>query len=93
MSAARESHSISVIEKNYLLNKRKKIYISLEDLGDDEWVWDEFELKKFRKMWREDLSLRSIAKNLKRTETSVLLLAFDQIDKSIIQPRSDWKIR
>ena len=93
MSVATDSQTITILEKNYLKKERKQIYISLEDLGDDEWVWDEFELRKFRKLWREDISILSIARILKRSETSVLLLSLDQIDKSLIKPRPDWKIR
>lgn len=80
-------------EQYYMRNTRKNIYVALEDLGDDEWLWDEVEIKFFKKLWREGLRLCDIASKLKRTETAVLLLSLDQLAKGFIRPREEWQIR
>lgn len=86
-----EAKVIGKLESYYLEHKRGNLHISLEDLDDTEWFWSLSEVERFDKLWKQRITLKDIAKELKRSETAVFLQALDRIDKGKVRPRH-WNI-
>jgi hypothetical protein len=88
----KEKITTTKMENYYLRNKRNMIYIALEDVEDTDFFWSSREIRKFDNLWKEKMSLKEIAKDMHRSEISVLLLSFDRILRGLIEPREGWKI-
>lgn len=80
------------MENYYLRNQRNMIYIALEEVDDTDFFWSRKEIWKFDKYWEANAPIKEIAKEMHRTEISVLLLSFDRILRGLIKPREGWKI-
>jgi hypothetical protein len=86
-----EKMAAAAMERYYLRLKRNNIHISLEDIEDTEWMWSDREVNRFKKLWRQDATLKDMAKLLKRSEIAVFFQALDQLYKGKIKPRN-WNI-
>lgn len=72
--------------------KSGNIYISLEDIPDAEWIWSEKDIIHFDILWGLDMPVPDIARQFRRSETSIVLLAFDRALQGKIVPRQGWNI-
>ncbi|MEC2757790.1 helix-turn-helix domain containing protein [Bacillus cereus] len=63
---------------------RLKIYIALEEAN---FIWDERDVIRFRKMWKQGMSLPKMAKALRRHQAEDALLVIDQADQELITNR------
>ncbi|WP_322925349.1 helix-turn-helix domain containing protein [Paenibacillus campi] len=63
---------------------RRNIHIALEELN---FVWDENELKRFRRMWTAGYTLPAIALAFDRDPDEVVLLVMDQARAGEIKRR------
>lgn len=63
---------------------RRNLYIALEEL---DLVFDESEVIRLQKMWKEDKGILEIAKELGRHQLEIAALIMDQADKNIIKSR------
>lgn len=61
-----------------------KKYIVLED---ENFEWDEVNIKKFREMWNADVDFFEICRALKRKQIQVALLILDQAQAGHIKKR------
>jgi hypothetical protein len=91
MKVYSEKSAITKMERYYLRHKRPVIYTALENIEDTEWFWSRKEIRKFDRLWNQDMPIRDIAKELRRTEMAVFLLSLDRLFKEKIKPRN-WKI-
>jgi phenylpyruvate tautomerase PptA (4-oxalocrotonate tautomerase family) len=89
---SKEKSTITKMENYYLRNQRNMIYIALEEVEDTDFFWSKKEIRKFDILWKQKISLKEIAKEMHRSEISVLLLSFDRILRELIEPREGWKI-
>lgn len=80
------------LENSFLRNKRNNIYIALEEVEDTDFFWSLQEIQYFDELWFDEISLVNIAKEMRRSEMSVFLLAFDRIARGNIKPRKGWSI-
>ena len=87
----KENRARAKIESYYLRLNRNVIYTSLEDIEDTEWFWAPSEIKRFDKLWKEDVPIRDMAVELGRSEIAVFLQSLDRLYKGKIQDRG-WKI-
>jgi hypothetical protein len=86
-----ENKCIGRVEHYYLKHKRNKIHVAMEDIEDTEWFWSEKEVRKFRRLWKMNMRIDHIAKEMKRSEVAIMFLALDQIHQKNIRAR-DWNI-
>lgn len=63
---------------------RHNLYIALEEL---DLVFDESEVIRLQKMWKEDKGILEIAKELGRHQLEIAALIMDQADKNKIKSR------
>ncbi|MED1407032.1 helix-turn-helix domain containing protein [Bacillus mycoides] len=76
---------MSVVRNHEAMKEsRLKIYIALEEAN---FIWDERDIIRFREMWKQDMSLPEMAKELRRHQSEVALLVIDQADKYMIENR------
>jgi hypothetical protein len=80
------------LESYYLQFQRAKIYTTFEEVEETDWHWAEREIKRFDELWKADMPLREMAKELRRSELAVMLAAFDRLARGKIKPREGWKI-
>ena len=92
MKVTREEMVKGQLENSYLRFNRNLIYIALEEVEDTDFFWSPIEIQNFDEMWFDSIPLTDIAKEMRRTEMSVFLLAFDRIARGKIEPRKEWKI-
>lgn len=79
--------------KNYKTHKRfNHLYISLDDIPDADFFWSDKEVINFDILWNLDTPISEIAKMMKKSEISILLLSFDRVLKGKVKSRSGWKI-
>lgn len=78
----------------YVLHKLRKdrIYIPLEDVPDTEWFWTDREKNQFDILWHLDMPVKDLAEYFNKSETSVVLMAFDRLLRGVIKPREGWTI-
>lgn len=81
-----------MIDNNYVRKYRDSIHLALEDIPDIEFLWLGHEIKRFEVLWRQGMPLSDIAKELNKSEISVLLQAFDRLLRGVIEPRKGWQI-
>ncbi|MGD6898628.1 hypothetical protein [Bacillus infantis] len=72
--------------------RRAKIYTTFEEVEETDWHWAEREIRKFDELWKADMPLREMAKELRRSELAVMLAAFDRLARGKIKPREGWRI-
>jgi hypothetical protein len=65
--------------------------VALEDVEDTNFFWSQEEIQRFDEMWFEDMPMTDIAKEMRRTELSVFLLAVDRMFQGKNKPRKGWK--
>jgi hypothetical protein len=87
-----EEKDIRITENRLLTQRRRYIYIALEELEEAEFLWGRWSLKEFDRLWNEDIPLTEIAETLEKTETACLLLALDRVMLGKLEPRRGWKI-
>jgi phenylpyruvate tautomerase PptA (4-oxalocrotonate tautomerase family) len=92
LALSKEKITITKMENYYLRKQRNMIYIALEDVEDTDFFWSRKEIRKFDLLWEENMPIAEIAKEMHRTEISVLLLSFDRLLKGNIEPRERWHI-
>lgn len=68
---------IAAQEKKYVLFGEKNV----------KWIWEEWELIRFREMWNDGAGLNTIAKDLKTNQRSVSLLIQEQAEDGYIKQR------
>ena len=49
------------------------------------WIWDDWELNRFRGMWNEGVGIVDISKALKCNRKSIVLFVIDQEDEGFIE--------
>ncbi|MCA1029316.1 hypothetical protein LCM23_25215 [Cytobacillus kochii] len=93
MPNAVEQHRKAVrqINKMHLRESRNVIYISFEDLPDTEIFWSEKEVATFDHYWKLNITIEGIAKMMRRSESSVMLLGLDRMIRGKV-PARDWNI-
>lgn len=72
------------IERRYMIQERTNIYVACEEY---DFTWDECEVSRFRMLWQEGMSIPDMAKELKRHQNEIIILAIDQAEQSRIKPR------
>lgn len=72
------------IKKEYMSRERLNTYIACEDY---DFTWDLSEVQRFRELWREGYSIIEIAKEFRRHQIEVAILALDQGEQARINPR------
>ena len=72
------------IERTYCKKRRNTRYIACEDY---DFTWSDEEIKRFRQMWRQGISLPNMAVELGRHQNEVAILVIDQEDKGYIRQR------
>lgn len=72
--------------------RRERLYIALESVKDADFIWHEREVNHFDVLWNMDMSLKDIAEQFDRSETSIFLLALDRALQGKIKARKGWKI-
>ena len=73
------------LERTYMTRQRNKLYIACEEY---DFTWSSDELRSFREMWRQGLSIREISMELKRHQNEVAILIIDQSEIGYINPRA-----
>ncbi|OIJ12684.1 hypothetical protein BKP37_12850 [Anaerobacillus alkalilacustris] len=61
-------------------------YIALSDVNMD---WEHKDVEKFETLWKEGISLKEIARKLKRTHDEVGVIIMDRARKGKIKPRKN----
>ena len=61
-------------------------YIALADLNMD---WEQKDVEKFDFLWKSDLSMKEIAKRLKKSHDEVAVIILDRARKGKIKPRKN----
>lgn len=84
MSSKLENITIAKLESGHMTEKRRKIYIAIEDL---DCVWDIDHVKDFEYLWNEGHTLSDIAKYLKRDIDEVAILLLDRARKGKVKSR------
>ncbi|MCQ6530535.1 helix-turn-helix domain-containing protein [Bacillus mycoides] len=79
-----EEYTISAQQRKYMKKSRRNLYVALEEL---DLVFDEIEVIRFQKMWKEDKSFIEIAVDLGRNQLEIAALVMDQADKNKIKSR------
>ncbi|PGT68683.1 helix-turn-helix domain containing protein [Bacillus cereus] len=79
-----EEYTISAQQRKYMKKSRRNLYVALEEL---DLVFDEIEVIRFQKMWKEDKSFIEIAVELGRHQLEIAALVMDQADKNKIKSR------
>lgn len=72
------------LEKLYMKNKRKNVYIALEELN---FNWDREQVEEFDQCWNDGYSIIELADYFKRTQEEIGLLIIDRSLKDKIKPR------
>ncbi|MDA2440071.1 helix-turn-helix domain-containing protein [Bacillus cereus] len=80
----KENYTIAAQQRKYMKNSRRNMYIALEEL---DLVFDESEVIRLQKMWKENKNIIEIAKELGRHQLEIAALIMDQADKNEIQSR------
>lgn len=68
---------IAAQEKKYVLFGEKKV----------KWIWEDWELIRFRELWNDGASISTIAKELKTNQRSIGLLIQDVGEDGYIKQR------
>lgn len=71
---------------------RNQVYIPLEDVPDADWTWIEREIHHFDILWNLNTPIKDMAKQFKKSEISIFLMACDRVLKGELKPRDGWKI-
>jgi hypothetical protein len=80
----RERHSEAVLEKRFMTQKRRNIYIALEEL---DFTWGEDQVLEVIEMWNDDVPLIYIADHFDRKDEEVGVLIMDLALKDKIKAR------
>ncbi|HDR3494247.1 helix-turn-helix domain-containing protein [Bacillus wiedmannii] len=80
----KENYTMALQQRKYMKKSRRNLYIALEEL---DLVFDESEVIRLQKMWKEDKGILEIAKELGRHQLEIAALIMDQADKNIIKSR------
>lgn len=76
--------SAVALERDYMKEKKRAIYIALEEL---DFMWDQEDVKAFETMWELGWDCGRIAKELGRDPDEVALLVIDRARAGKIEPR------
>ncbi|MEC1268973.1 hypothetical protein P9C27_10550 [Bacillus vallismortis] len=83
------------ISKKHLRDKKDNLRRFVQDSPvyipfiEKNFVWNDWEIKRFRDMWEADDSIIWISKQLNRDIDEVLFLIIDQAGKGFIDPRKN----
>ena len=64
-------------EAKYTVKKRKSIYIMLENVEID-WNWDDSEVKKFDRLYKQGLNAFELARVFNRPAEEIALMILDR---------------
>lgn len=81
---AKENKVRAAQERDLMSDKRRTIYIALEEL---DFIWDVDEVTMFRQLWREGASINELEEKLDRSQDDIAALILDQARKGKIQQR------
>lgn len=70
-----------------LLNSINEEYKMFEEFYEVDFIWDEYEVYEFDRMWNFGVSIQKISKKLKRNIIDCVLLLFDRSRKNFINSR------
>ena len=79
-----ENKALAKINRYYLTENRKPLYIALEEM---DFTWSTKDVKEFDKLWKKGKSLVELAKHFNRTTEEVAVLVMDRALKDKIKPR------
>lgn len=79
-----ENYTMAQQTKKYMTKKRRNLYIPLENY---DLVFDESEVTRMKKLWKENKTLAEIAEEMGRHEVEIAVLIMDQGDKKRITKR------
>jgi hypothetical protein len=91
MDVVLDNKAIKLLENRLLTESKPNIYIALEDVEEVDFFWSEFEVKRFDRLWKNDMPIEDIAKELHRSEIAVFLLSLDRVFQGKVKGRN-WKI-
>ncbi|MDO8159651.1 helix-turn-helix domain-containing protein [Bacillus toyonensis] len=80
-----ESYTMAQQTKKYMTKARRNLYMPLEKY---DLVFDEEEVTRMKKLWRDNKTLAEIAEEMGRHEVEIAVLIMDQGDKQRINKRS-----
>ncbi len=69
-----------------MIAAREVKHVLFEDVAV-KWIWEEWELIRFRELWEAGEPIQTIAKVLKTNKRSVGLLVMDQAENGYIKQR------
>lgn len=72
------------LERTYCKRSSNNLYIACEDYN---FTWSDEEIKQFREMWRQGVSIPQMAVELRRHQNEIGILVMDQIEHKYIRPR------
>jgi len=72
------------LEKQYMTEKRQKVYIACETL---DFIWDEKDVEVIERMWSSGLSIYDMARSFNRDPDEVVVLIIDRSRRGSIKPR------
>lgn len=87
----KEKMAIGHMENYYLRLRRSYIYTTFEEVEDADWYWSPKEIQMFDELWFDDVPIKAMAKELRRSEVAVFFLSLDRIQRGKIKPRN-WSI-
>lgn len=57
-------------------------------LEDRKFIWENNEIKEFRKMWKQGDSVNNMARRFNCKNIDIAMLVLDQAERKLIHPRS-----
>lgn len=79
-----ENYTMAQQTKKYMTEKRRNLYIPLEKY---DLVFDEDEVTRMKRLWKENKTLAEMAEEMGRHEMEIAVLIMDQGDKQRINKR------
>lgn len=70
-----------------MLAAQERKYVLFDDVTV-KWIWNDWELIKFREMWKEGVGIFDLAKEFKCNKRSIALLVMDQAERGFIRQRN-----
>ncbi|OUB99483.1 helix-turn-helix domain containing protein [Bacillus thuringiensis serovar medellin] len=81
----KENYTMALQQRKYLKNKRRNLYIALEEL---DMLWDEDDVLRVKNAWKNNESVFAIGEKLQRDPDEVALLIMDLARKGAIEKRA-----